>query len=149
MRQVVEVEYLFWAFAEDQAEADDWRSSSREDRLRRWQPRHLRERSGGRFRAIDYQEHCELGGHPTPAGFELFRPRAIGLVYWETAVHVKSALNYLLRALGAADNNPLLPAVELAARVWAAAGSWQEQDMMTGLANSGVLATLSSRSRHG
>jgi hypothetical protein len=53
-RQLVEVEYLAWAFAEDQDEATSWLRSSREARINRWQPRHLRQRSKGRFRASDY-----------------------------------------------------------------------------------------------
>jgi hypothetical protein len=67
-RQLVEVEYLAWAFGEDQEEAALWLRSSRDDRLQRWQPRHLRQRSQGRFRGADYAQHCELGGHPTPQG---------------------------------------------------------------------------------
>lgn len=67
-RQLVEIEYLTWAFAFDQAEAADWLRSTNRERRNRWQPRHLRERSNGRFDSADYQQHCELGGHPTPMG---------------------------------------------------------------------------------
>jgi hypothetical protein len=67
-RQLVEVEYLAWAFGNDEEEARSWLRSSKQDRLQRWQPRHLRERSAGRFRGSDYGEHCEYGGHPTPDG---------------------------------------------------------------------------------
>jgi hypothetical protein len=66
LRQLVEVEYLCWAFAEDEDEAKRWMRSDRDERLRTWQPKHLRERSGGRFRGTDYHGHCERGGHPTP-----------------------------------------------------------------------------------
>lgn len=66
LRQLVEVEYLTWAFAEDEQEAMMWMRSSRHERLRMWQPKHLLARSGGRFRATDYHGHCERGGHPTP-----------------------------------------------------------------------------------
>lgn len=54
------------SFAED--EAADWLRSSRDDRLRRWQPRHMRDRSNGRFRGSDYALHCDLGGNPTREG---------------------------------------------------------------------------------
>jgi hypothetical protein len=66
MRQVIEIEYLTWAFADAEEEAATWLRSSRQDRLSSWQPRHLRMRAGGRFRAPDYAYHCEEGGHPTP-----------------------------------------------------------------------------------
>lgn len=42
-RQLVEVEYMTWAFAEDEQEARSWLRSSRQERLQRWQPRHLRD----------------------------------------------------------------------------------------------------------
>src|SRR6266851_2235856 len=63
LRQLVEVEYLAWAFAEDEDEAAEWLRSTRDERLQRWQPRHMRDRSAGRFRGSDYALHCELGGH--------------------------------------------------------------------------------------
>lgn len=67
-RQLVEIEYLTWAFAFDQVEAADWLRSTNRERRNRWQPRHLRERSNGRFDSADYRQHCELGGRPTPMG---------------------------------------------------------------------------------
>lgn len=66
IRQLVEVEYLVWAFAEDEAEAMAWLRSSRDERLKMWQPRHMRQRATNRFRGSDYANHCERGGHPTP-----------------------------------------------------------------------------------
>jgi len=68
VRQLVEVEYLAWAFAEDQEESESWLRSTKDERFGRWQPRHLRERSQGRFRGKDYGYHCELGGHGCGAG---------------------------------------------------------------------------------
>jgi hypothetical protein len=76
-RQLVEVEYLVWAFAEDQDEAAAWLRSGRHERQQRWQPRHLRDRSDGRFRGEDYAEHCELGGHPTPPGCRVLLARGM------------------------------------------------------------------------
>lgn len=66
LRQAVEVEYLAWAFAEDEQEAANWMRSTSEGERRMWTPKHLRDRSAGRFRASDYHGHCERGGHPTP-----------------------------------------------------------------------------------
>lgn len=71
-RQIVEVEYLMWVFANKPDEAGDWLRSDRQTRLAQWQPRHLRKRSDGRFDVTDYQRHCELGGHPTPDGARAF-----------------------------------------------------------------------------
>lgn len=66
LRQLVEVEYLAWAFAEDEQEAMSWMRSDRDERRHMWQPKHLRDRSQDHFRATDYHSHCERGGHPTP-----------------------------------------------------------------------------------
>lgn len=98
-RQLVEVEYLSWAFAEDREEAATWLRSSQQERLNRWQPRHLRSRSRGRFRGGDYSEHCEAGGHPTPSGMRrLFSgdPLVTEITISETASHGTSAWDYLL-----------------------------------------------------
>lgn len=77
IRQTVEVEYLAWAFSEAEDEATTWLRSSRQERLKLWQPKHLRERANGRFRAPDYWEHCEKGGHPTPRAVQLLRSHSV------------------------------------------------------------------------
>lgn len=104
-RQLVEVEYLHWAFAEDHDEAAAWLRSNRDDRLKRWQPRHLRERSGGRFRGVDYAEHCEHGGHPTPGGARSLLRTDSGTqaecLHYELAHHGASTWEYLLMAIKA------------------------------------------------
>jgi len=100
-RQLVEVvEYLAWAFGEDHEEAASWLRSSRDDRLSRWQPRHLRERSQGRFRGADYSEHCELGGHPTPQGARALigngnQPRTREFILRESVVFGLSTWHYV------------------------------------------------------
>lgn len=58
LRQLVGAEYLTWAFVEDEDEAMRWMRSSREERMRMWQPRHIRSRAGDRFRGIDHALHC-------------------------------------------------------------------------------------------
>lgn len=101
-RQLVEVEYLAWAFANDPDEATTWQVSSKEERLKRWQPRHLRDRSGGKFRGSDYAEHCEIGGHPTPDGMTNLlhgdRETMSGVIAYESAHHGSSVWDYLLLA---------------------------------------------------
>lgn len=112
-RQLVEVEYLAWALSEDHEEADSWLRSDREERRKKWQPAHIRNRSNGRFRGTDYAQHCELGGHPTPAGARLYLngsddPDGIpikGFLYYEVAHHGTSVWRYLLSAMETFDTS--------------------------------------------
>lgn len=103
LRQLVEVEYLAWAFAENESQASGWLRSTREERIKMWQPRHLRERSKGRFRAKDYGLHCELGGHPSPIEARKALPdHSIGIsadfCWCEAALHGTSIWDYICRA---------------------------------------------------
>jgi hypothetical protein len=102
LRQLVEVEYLCWAFAEDKDEAERWMRSDRDERLRTWQPKHLYKRSGGRFRGADYQGHCERGGHPTPEATTLLpshsRRSPPELLRLDLAQHGVSAWRYTIAA---------------------------------------------------
>jgi hypothetical protein len=66
VRQIVEVEYLAWAFDTRDLDAQRWLRSDKKDRQAFFSPRKLREAAGGTFRAKDYGYHCELGGHPVP-----------------------------------------------------------------------------------
>ena len=66
LRQVVEIEYLTWAFAYKQRDAVDWLNSTHEERVSLFTPAQLRKTSGGRFNTRDYRNHCEQGGHPVP-----------------------------------------------------------------------------------
>lgn len=71
LRQVVEVEYLTWAFANDERDAGAWLNSSHQERLEFFSPMRLRQVSDGRFSASDYRHHCEQGGHPVPKAIPL------------------------------------------------------------------------------
>lgn len=71
LRQIVEVEYLAWAFATKAGDAKAWLNASRRERESFFRPARLRERSGGRFRSVDYAHHCEMGGHPVPNAVQL------------------------------------------------------------------------------
>lgn len=107
LRQLVEVEYLAWAFAEDQEEARDWLRSSTEDRQSFWKPGHLRSRSNGRFRSTDYKMHCNQGGHPTPDAMRLLPDHSarahLGWWWSDLAVHGVSAWRYLEVAIDKFD----------------------------------------------
>lgn len=66
LRQLVEIEYLAWAFETKDQEGERWLRSSRSERQSFFTPAKLRKAAGSRFRGEDYGFHCELGGHPVP-----------------------------------------------------------------------------------
>jgi hypothetical protein len=66
VRQIVEVEYLAWAFDARDKEAERWLRSTQEERRSFFTPAKLRKAANGKFRSKDYGYHCELGGHPVP-----------------------------------------------------------------------------------
>ncbi len=71
IRQLVEIEYLAWAFATKDEAATRWLRSSREERRDIFTPAKLRKAADGKFRGVDYGYHCELGGHPAPDSWVL------------------------------------------------------------------------------
>ena len=73
LRQLVEVEYLAWAFQTRDEDAERWLRSTREERESFFRPAKLRQASKGKFRSKDYGYHCELGGHPVPGAYVLLR----------------------------------------------------------------------------
>lgn len=66
LRQMVEVEYLAWAFAVGDRDAERWLRSDEKERQEFFRPAKLRAAADGKFRGKDYGYHCEFGGHPTP-----------------------------------------------------------------------------------
>lgn len=97
LRQVVEVEYLTWAFANQKRDAAMWLNSDQETRRRMFTPARLRSESDGRFLSADYGHHCEQGGHPVP--------RAIPLLGNSDPVHSQLLLvDLLLHAWRTTDN---------------------------------------------
>ena len=73
LRQLVEIEYLAWAFDARDQDAERWLRSTKEERQQFFTPAKLRAASEGRFRGKDYGYHCELGGHPVPGSYLLLR----------------------------------------------------------------------------
>jgi hypothetical protein len=71
IRQLVEIEYLAWAFETKNEDAARWLRSRQEERQSFFTPAKLRKASAGYFRGIDYGRHCELGGHPVPTSWVL------------------------------------------------------------------------------
>lgn len=141
VRQLVEVEYLAWAFAEDQAEAMDWMRSDKDERLARWQPRHIRKRSGGRFRASDYGSHCDRGGHPTPNSTALLSGHSNeSLAMWwvDLAHHALSTWEYGIVAAPKLEVDYTDQLTDIAKRndLQAAITAWRERDKLVALAQS-------------
>jgi len=66
LRQLVEVEYLAWAFETRDSDAERWLRSTVEERRDFFSPAKLRKAAQGKFRSQDYGHHCEMGGHPVP-----------------------------------------------------------------------------------
>lgn len=136
VRQLVETEYLAWAFAEDEEEASTWMRSTTEERLKQWQPRHLRERAGDRFRARDYSMHCELGGHPTPQGARLLPDHMSlsNILWWyEVAMHGTSAWNYAAIAAKRLGYEEVFRDAEESRRLEHATHEWRAADRLPDL----------------
>jgi len=66
VRQMVEVEYLAWAFANRDRDAQRWLRSTKAERKNFFAPGKIRDAANKKFRGEDYGYHCDLGGHPTP-----------------------------------------------------------------------------------
>lgn len=137
VRQLVEVEYLAWAFAEDEDEARNWMRSSKEDRQRFWQPRHIRERADGRFRGSDYGEHCGRGGHPSPEGAALLpdHSSSVGLapLWWYDMVsHGLSVWSYSVAAGGKLGYADQLASIDEQVDLTAAKERWRKEDPLIG-----------------
>lgn len=77
VRQMVEIEYLAWAFQSRDKEAERWLRSNRDERQNFFSPKKLRAAANGKFRSKDYGYHCELGGHPVPGASILLSKDAI------------------------------------------------------------------------
>lgn len=66
VRQIVELEYLAWAFESRDRDTERWLRSNEQERQDLFRPAKLRKAAQGKFRSKDYGYHCELGGHPVP-----------------------------------------------------------------------------------
>jgi hypothetical protein len=99
LRQMVEIEYLAWAFDTRDGDAERWLRSDQQERQEFFKPAKLRAAAGqGTFRGKDYGYHCELGGHPVPqAGILLGGDSAIGqLLLSDLLGHVGRIWNHLV-----------------------------------------------------
>lgn len=76
LRQLVEIEYLAWAFQTHDQDAERWLRSDAEERRKFFTPAKLRAAAQGKFRGQDYGYHCEFGGHPVPGAHVLLKSEA-------------------------------------------------------------------------
>jgi hypothetical protein len=132
-RQLVEVEYLAWAFAEDEAEAQKWMRSSKDERRELWQPGHIRARADGRFRGADYGLHCGKGGHPSPEGRYLLpdhqAPDASAPLWFsDMVIHGHSVWRYSLNAAEKLGQDDALASLEEAQELAEVEGRWRDRD---------------------
>lgn len=99
MRQIVELEYLAWAFETRDRDAERWLRSDKSDRQDFFSPRKLREAAKGNFRGQDYCYHCEQGGHPTPTAYMLLGddPARDGLLMSDLLGHIGRIWEHLHR----------------------------------------------------
>jgi hypothetical protein len=99
LRQLVEVEYLAWAFETKDQEAQRWLRSSAEERWKFFTPAKLRQAAGGTFRSKDYSYHCEMGGHPVPDSALLLagRQQTAQLLLSDLLGHTGRIWDHLLR----------------------------------------------------
>lgn len=133
VRQLVEVEYLAWAFAEDQEEATNWMRSTKKERHHFWRPSHIRERAGGRFRGTDYADHCGKGGHPSPEGIYLlpdhYRPDASTAVWWcDLVIHGTSVWRYASAAAASLGHGEVFTSLAETEGLSEAERRWRESD---------------------
>jgi hypothetical protein len=105
VRQLVECGYLLTLMGENEAEAHAWMTSSHDQIVKDFMPRHMRQRAVRNFRTTEYETHCDLGGHPNPAGRMLLR-RHVGSqpvsprIYWvDLAQHLAEIWESFLGAL--------------------------------------------------
>ena len=73
LRQMVEIEYLAWAFQTRSNDGAKWLRSTAEERRSFFTPAKLRKAANGKFRGEDYGHHCEFGGHPVPGSVALLK----------------------------------------------------------------------------
>lgn len=85
IRSIEESSYLLFYFEEDRVRILEWRDASLQESLRKYPPRILRESFKKRMEEhgsdqaqqdsldVSYQFYCELGTHPSPEDWRLFR----------------------------------------------------------------------------
>ncbi len=131
LRQLVEVEYLAWAFENRNQDAERWLRSSKQERQDFFRPAKLREAAKGEFRGEDYGHHCEFGGHPVPGAIILFRnPENIGQLFLADLLgHSRRIWDHLVR--WAASNTWATPLIAKNPDMVSRYTDWKAEDPLS------------------
>jgi hypothetical protein len=113
LRQLMEVEYLTWRFSEDRMAAASWLASSPAENRKQFSPEAMRRASAGRFRNMEYWQHCDIGGHPAPKGRLLLKDHSspLGSQRWlwaDLAGHLERLWRHVLHAVDAGKDGALV-----------------------------------------
>lgn len=133
LRQMVEVEYLAWAFETRDGDAQRWLRSDQRQRQKFFTPGKLRDAAKGTFRSKDYGYHCELGGHPVPqAGILLGGDSAVGqLLLSDLLGHVGRIWDHLVRWARQNENGG--PILQRSQAMSIRFQEWKEKDQLIDL----------------
>jgi hypothetical protein len=133
LRQIVEIEYLAWAFQTRDKDAERWLRSTREERQSFFAPAKLRQAAKGKFRGQDYGHHCELGGHPVPGSSILLsdNQQLAQLLVADLLGHTGRIWDHLV--LWADDTAAAVPIHKRQSEMLARYVAWKQQDPLTGL----------------
>jgi hypothetical protein len=135
VRQLVEIQYFMWLFAEDGEASQQWLNASAEDMRRTFRPAELRTRSKGVFDNEEYRKHCDMAGHPNPAAGILLNQGAgrsfvLELAYADLAQHLERIWRFFNQALGLQGVSSPLD-VETGRRVNDAILHWHKVDRLS------------------
>ncbi|MEI9898055.1 MAG: hypothetical protein WDN28_30405 [Chthoniobacter sp.] len=131
LRQMVEIEYLAWAFESRDKDAERWLRSDADERRNFFTPAKLRQAANGKFRGKDYGYHCELGGHPVPGSFILLRrdPVTCQLLLSDLLGHTGRIWDHLLD--WSAGNQWAIPIHRRKEEMYKRYGDWKKADELT------------------
>jgi hypothetical protein len=133
LRQMVEIEYLAWAFEIRDGDARRWLRSDEQERQEFFKPAKLRAAAEGRFRSKDYGYHCELGGHPVPnASMLLTADQAMAqLLLSDLLGHVGRIWDHLVGWAREDENG--LPILNRASTMSSKFMDWKAKDILVDL----------------
>ena len=132
LRQMVEIEYLAWAFETRDRDAERWLRSDKLERQDFFTPAKLRKAANGKFSGKDYGYHCELGGHPVPKGVLLLSEDSIfaQLLLSDLLGHAREIWKHLV---GWAERHNEQCILERAIEMSRRHADWEAKDAFTNL----------------
>lgn len=133
LRQLVEIEYLAYAFECEPSEARMWIESNKQIRMEFFSPAKLRKAANGRFRSKDYGYHCELGGHPVPDSVILLnnKDNIAQLMLSDMISHAWRIWDHLVKwAMKSYDSHPIMRS---ALNLIKDFEHWEQHDILTKL----------------